>query len=188
MSTIQIEVPLEALSRPGVAQALSDLALSLGGQQAAILGRQRAIAPADPVGDGPTRAAPVRGNGRRRAVEAPPEPARGNGRRRATGNGPRAAGNGPRAAANGPRDAQWDAYLEALPETSRRFLSLLEQKGKLTVSEAVDALGLDSPKAMGGLTGAMRRWAPKQGVDLPFEAGETPDGQRCWVWTGRQVS
>jgi hypothetical protein len=184
MSTIQIEVPLEALSRPGVAKALAELALSLGGQQ----GRADATFSAKPAsetqpsGNGPVakaappavKAAPARGNGKA---------ARGNGSRNAKAPAPARGGRrGGQASGN---DENWQRYLEALPDTSRRFLSLLEEKGRMTVGEAVDALGLDSPKAMGGLTGAMRRWAPRQNVELPFEAGQTPEGQRYWKWTGR---
>ena len=61
---------------------------------------------------------------------------------------------------------------------------MLKAKGKLTVAEAVEALHMASPKAMGGLTGAMARWAPKQGVTLPFEARQDQTGGRFWVWTG----
>ncbi len=82
-----------------------------------------------------------------------------------------------------PASERWARYVETLPETSRTFLRLLEDRGRLTVDEAVDLLGFDTPKAMGGLTGAMARWAPKQGVELPFTASKDDDGQRCWLWT-----
>jgi hypothetical protein len=71
-----------------------------------------------------------------------------------------------------------------LPENSRRFLELLEKQGQLTVNEAVEKLNLPGPKAMGGLTGAMARWAPKQGIQIPYEAKEAADGTRYWVWKG----
>jgi hypothetical protein len=194
MSTIQIEVPLEALSRPGVAKALADLALSLGGQQGrgdvsatalrateARATREAPAARAEAPAAAPAEAAPSRGNGKagrgaasRGALKAA-EPAR------ATRGGARRGGGQTTVG-----DENWQKYLEALPETSRRFLSLLEEKGTMTVGEAVDALGLDSPKAMGGLTGAMRRWAPRQNVELPFEAGQNAEGQRYWKWTGRR--
>lgn len=81
-----------------------------------------------------------------------------------------------------PPTERWARYVESLPETSRTFLRLLEERGRLTVEEAVDLLGFETPKAMGGLTGAMARWAPKQGVELPFTASKDDNGQRCWLW------
>lgn len=75
----------------------------------------------------------------------------------------------------------FNAYKEGLPESSQRFLELLEQRGQLTVTQAVDLLGLDHAKAMGGLTGSMRRWAPSKGVPVPFDAIEI-DGKRAWRW------
>jgi hypothetical protein len=83
-----------------------------------------------------------------------------------------------------PASERWNRYVEGLPEASRKFLNLLEERGRLTVAEAVAELNLATPKAMGGLTGAMARWAPKQGVTLPFEASKSPTGERCWFWRG----
>jgi hypothetical protein len=79
---------------------------------------------------------------------------------------------------------KWRNYVANLPENSRRFLELLEKQGQLTVHEAVEKLNLPGPKAMGGLTGAMARWAPKQGIEIPYEAREGADGTRYWVWKG----
>ncbi|MCA9546892.1 MAG: hypothetical protein KC613_20945, partial [Myxococcales bacterium] len=100
------------------------------------------------------------------------------------GKGKAKAEPAPVAAADAPYAERWAAYMANLPPASARFLELLEEKGTLTVSEAVKILGLKTPKAMGGLTGAMRRWAPKQNITLPFTAKKTPDNERCWEWTG----
>jgi len=81
-----------------------------------------------------------------------------------------------------PEPADWDAFAAALPGKSRKFLALLEGRGTLTVDEAVEALDLSGPRAMGGLTGAMRRSATKVGLALPFEARKGVDGRRVWVW------
>ncbi len=196
MSTIQIEVPLEALSRPGVAKALAELALSLGGQlrgDGPVAATPSVAEPRD-AGDGPVAAKPAAPA--RAAAPARPAPTRGNGKvsRPASARSAPKAAAAPDPARRGGRrggqtaagDESWQKYLDALPETSRRFLSLLEAKGVMTVGEAVDALGLDSPKAMGGLTGAMRRWAPRSNIELPFEAGQNAEGQRYWKWTGRR--
>ena len=86
--------------------------------------------------------------------------------------------------AAGSIEERWKSYMADLPENSRKFLELLERNGQLTVTEAVEKLNLASPKAMGGLTGAMARWAPKQGIPIPYEAREKADGTRYWVWKG----
>jgi hypothetical protein len=39
---------------------------------------------------------------------------------------------------------------------------------------------------MGGLTGAMARWAPKQGVKVPYDTLQDTNGTRYWVWKGIQ--
>jgi hypothetical protein len=90
----------------------------------------------------------------------------------------------PAAAVSGSGGEKWRNYVANLPENSRRFLELLEKQGQLTVNEAVEKLNLPGPKAMGGLTGAMARWAPKQGIQIPYEAKEAADGTRYWVWKG----
>lgn len=148
--SIQIEVPLDALKRPTVARALSDLMLLLGGQTA------DAPAPLEP----PAR--PVRR--RPRPATAPAAPIK--------------------AEDDLDVEAKWRQFVATRPERTRRFLTLLEQHGSLTVDQAVDFLNLPGPKAMGGLTGALRRWAPRKGVQLPFKAVLNNEGQRCWVWEG----
>jgi hypothetical protein len=150
--SIQIEVPLDALKRPSVAQALSDLMLLLGGQSAAP--RQSTTAATPPA----TR--------RRRA------PAK------------KAAAPEPVIDTSVDAKTRWRQFVATRPERTRRFLTLLEQHGQLSVDQAVEYLNLPGPKAMGGLTGALRRWAPRKGVDLPFKAIQNAQGQRCWVWEG----
>lgn len=149
--SIQIEVPLEALKRPTVARALSDLMLLLGGQTVST----PAAAPAP---------APRAAKQRKRSATRPAAPAP--------------------ADDNLDAEAKWRQFVATRPERTRRFLTLLEQHGQLTVDQAVDYLNLPGPKAMGGLTGALRRWAPRKGVDLPFSAVQNAKGQRCWVWDG----
>lgn len=151
--SIQIEVPLDALKRPSVARALSELMLLLGGQSTG-------SRPAAPAAAAPAPAA----RRRPRAATTPAAPV----------------------AAEDNLDAQarWKQFVSTRPERTRRFLTLLEQHGQLSVDQAVDYLNLPGPKAMGGLTGALRRWAPRKGVDLPFKATQNAEGQRCWVWEG----
>jgi hypothetical protein len=97
---------------------------------------------------------------------------------------PAAPAPAPAPKANSAAVEKWRNYVANLPENSRRFLELLEKQGQLTVHEAVEKLNLPGPKAMGGLTGAMARWAPKQGIEIPYEAREGADGTRYWVWKG----
>lgn len=80
--------------------------------------------------------------------------------------------------------ARWRAYLDGLSENSRRFLTLLEQRGRLTLEEALEQLGLPGGKALGGITGPIGRWTPKNGFSVPYATHEDPHGVRYWVWTG----
>lgn len=203
--SIQIEVPFDALHRPGVARALADLMTSLGGESyvepPAASNWQplpRYVRPIPRVKQGRPEAdasgipavMTEADTGARTAQHtpqhtprrpAPVTPIRGGaGRRRSRSR----KSIPPEAMRALPPHERWSRYFAELPETSRRFLLLLEQRSRLTVDEAVAELGLQSPKAMGGLTGAMVRWAPQQGVHLPFEAREDEQGQRYWIWLG----
>lgn len=148
--SIQIEVPLEALKRAPVAQALSDLMLLLGGQ---------------PTVERSAVAAPKTATRRRRGPAKKPAPM-------------------PEIDTSIDPKTRWRQFVATRPERTRRFLTLLEQHGQLSVSQSVEYLNLPGPKAMGGLTGALRRWAPRKGIDLPFKAIQNAQGERCWVWEG----
>ncbi len=74
-------------------------------------------------------------------------------------------------------------FEEALPERSQRFLRLLRERGTLRVSEVVELLGLPGPKAVGGITGAIARWAPQRGIALPYRPIKLR-GERAWRWFG----
>ena len=45
----------------------------------------------------------------------------------------------------------------------------------------MEALGLGDARAIGGITGALARWAPKKGVALPYRVDEDAEGRR-WTW------
>lgn len=81
------------------------------------------------------------------------------------------------------RPTTFAEFEEALPVRSQRFIELLRAHGTLRVQEVVDLLGLDSPKAVGGITGAIARWAPERGLQLPYESTRIR-GQRAWRWLG----
>lgn len=80
---------------------------------------------------------------------------------------------------------RWNRYVKALPDRSRRFLELLEQRKTLSTDEMIDALGLEGPRTVGGVIGGIRRWAPLYGVTPPFDAREDDLGNRVFRWTGR---
>jgi hypothetical protein len=81
-----------------------------------------------------------------------------------------------------PLEQRYRIFVDSLPELSRNFLGLLEERGRLTPEEAQAALDIKTPKALGGLTGSIARWAPKRGVPVPFEAERGPGGGRVWHW------
>ncbi|MCB9536716.1 MAG: hypothetical protein H6704_10735 [Myxococcales bacterium] len=89
----------------------------------------------------------------------------------------------PPAPAVPPTSDAYRAFADGLPTRSRRFLDLLESRGTLTASEAKALLGLHSGKQLGGVTGAVSKWAPLRGVAVPFEC--THFGrERGWRWLG----
>ncbi len=76
---------------------------------------------------------------------------------------------------------RYEKFVEHLPERSRRFLELVKKKGTLQIKDAMEELGIDVPKAMGGITGSIGRWAPVRHVKVPYEA-IIQNGDRAWRW------
>ncbi|MCB9535773.1 MAG: hypothetical protein H6704_05865 [Myxococcales bacterium] len=160
--SIKLDIHLDALRDPTVAQALADLMTALGRGAAT----QPAAAPA------PKASAP----------EAPPA---------AAPKAPKAA----KAAAAATKDRRlpgdaaerYTRFVAGLPERSQRFLELVEQRGLLRMGEAMEILGVDIPKAMGGITGSIGRWAPERGVEVPYETLSV-DGERAWKWVGKPAA
>jgi hypothetical protein len=96
------------------------------------------------------------------------------------------AGTTPGAAPQAMSDQErWSRYMAALPDRSRRFLELLEQRKTLSTDEMIDVLGLEGPRTVGGVIGGIRRWAPLHGITPPFDAREDEQGNRVFHWTGR---
>ncbi|MCA9563621.1 MAG: hypothetical protein KC561_09035 [Myxococcales bacterium] len=85
-------------------------------------------------------------------------------------------------------DERWEDFYGALPDRSQKFLDLVKAKGELTISEAMSQLDVDIPKAMGGITGSIGRWAPVKGVEVPYEAAFDSKGERVWRWTQAEDS
>lgn len=70
-----------------------------------------------------------------------------------------------------------------LPENAQAFIALLERNGTVTMSEALDALGIARAKAMGGVLEPIQRLYRGAEQPVPFEAGTSPTG-RSWTWRG----
>lgn len=169
MPNITIVIPGDFLTQPAVALAFANLALALGGHD----GEQAAQVPivVDVTAYAATSAAPDHGG----ASDANAAPA------------PRADHVAAPAAVAAAGDdvlrARWDTYTAGLTDNARKFLALLEKRGRLTILEAIKLLGLPG-KAVGGIVGPIGRWTPKHGFAVPFSVNENANGVRFWVWTG----
>jgi hypothetical protein len=163
----RVVLPLEALADEAVARAYARLLLALGGHASTTDSSRSAVrseaasayVEAASSYRAPTDVAPV-------PTPAPP----------------------PAVAPARPQQpsGSWASFEAALPERSRRFLTLLRNQGQITLSEAMRALGLTEPKAMGGITGSIGRWAPAKGLPVPFAAFDR-NGERAWRWIGGLV-
>lgn len=95
----------------------------------------------------------------------------------------------PRPAVSAEREAEdparlrWLDFVAGLPDDSRRFLALVRSRGTVALGDVMDALSIEAPKRIGGITGAIGRWAPVKGVPVPYEATSV-DGERAWRWIG----
>lgn len=80
-----------------------------------------------------------------------------------------------------PQKMSLEEFVASLPENSRRFIEIVRERGVIKASEMVRLLGLKNAKAVGGITGAIGRWGPARGVELPYER-ITLEGERAWRW------
>jgi hypothetical protein len=181
---IKLEIRLEALADPAVAQAVSQLLLALGEASPALLRNlaretEQAPLPAAVAEPPPPRPAPVRAAPAAKPARPAPAPAK------APEPPARPSRPAPARAAGGTDlGERWRSFVEQLPERSQRFLDLVRERGVLPIDEAMSALDIQVPKAMGGITGSIGRWAPVRQVPIPYEATEMPDGRRAWRWVG----
>ncbi len=79
----------------------------------------------------------------------------------------------------------WESFMEGTTPATRDFLEAVRDSGKLSITEAVQKLGLDSAqpnKAMGGLTGAFSRKVTRNGFRVPYKQVKSRKGERVWVW------
>lgn len=117
------------------------------------------------------------GGREKRAVKAAPRPV-AKARRPATPPTPLPA---PTRAAPTTEKMTLDEFVSSLPANSRRFIEIVKERGVIKASEMVPLLGLKNAKAVGGITGAIGRWGPARGVELPYER-ITLEGERAWRW------
>ncbi len=168
---ITFDIDLDTLRQPAVAAAVADLMQALS----AALRGDRAPAPAPAPAPRPAAPAPVvapRPAVKAKAAEpaAPAAPA-----------APQASSRGLEPAEIKPMS--FEDFVAALPLRSQRFLNLVQREETVTRSRAIDALELSSGKQLGGVTGAIAKWAPRRGLEIPYET-ITLNGERAWRWTG----
>jgi len=73
---------------------------------------------------------------------------------------PRAKGAAPKPSAS--KKPRTRKARTSAADTSKKFIDLLRERGPLTTPEALKALGLSDPRALGGMVGSMNRWSVKQ--------------------------
>ncbi len=188
---ITFDIDLETLRQPNVAAAVADLMRALsaalgGANLPAPVAAASAPAPLPAPVSAP---APLESVAPRLAEPAPkraePTPVRPAAKVKApTPPAPAAT----RAASGGPDPAEikpmsFEDFVAALPLRSQRFMNLVQREETVTRSRAIDALELSSGKQLGGVTGAIAKWAPRRGLEIPYET-ITLNGERAWRWTG----
>ena len=80
---------------------------------------------------------------------------------------------------------RWIQFLSKAPDRTRDFAQLIEAgyPNFVTQADAMEALGITQARAIGGLTGSMRRWAVADKLELPW-ASTKQNGERVWIWCG----
>ncbi len=156
--SIEISFDFSDLGRPEVVQAFLGLCGALAPRGRGRRARGGLAALVGAPGNG---AAPRRGRAARAA--APKKPRK-------------------RRPAAKPGTKEWNDWLGEQPEAAKKFLTALSGKGRLTMPEAMKEVGTKEPKSIGGITGAMSRWAP---FELPIRAGKTKSGERFWEWKAK---
>ncbi len=75
----------------------------------------------------------------------------------------------------------WEEFRSGLSPDTNKFIDLIIEKKRLTLPAAMEALGKDSGKGIGGVAGALQRKANNRGIILLFSAGKSRAGNRMWV-------
>lgn len=174
--SVTLEIQLEKLKQPAVAEAMAKLMLALGN----VSGYAQYASAAAPAVAAPAPAP-------RPQLQPQPQPQKSP-VAAAIAASPPAFVAPPAPQSTAPdsdlsESERYAAFVEELPERSRRFLELVKSRGVLKIKDAMDQLGIKVPKAMGGITGSIGRWAPVRGVPIPYEAIKV-NGERAWRWLG----
>ena len=90
---------------------------------------------------------------------------------------------------DGSPEERFEQFNNALPSRAQHFIRLVQEvhPGVLRQSQAIEELELSSPKAIGGITGSINRWAAVDDIALPWVA-ELLDGERTWRWIGLEAA
>lgn len=90
---------------------------------------------------------------------------------------------------DGSPEERFAQFSNALPSRAQHFIRLVEDAhpGVLRQSQAIEELDLSSPKAIGGITGSINRWAAVDDIALPWVA-DLLDGERTWRWIGLEAA
>ena len=62
----------------------------------------------------------------------------------------------------------------------------MRDHGSITVAEVLDELALSDPRAIGGISGSIRRWGRAAGVEIPYENVRI-EGRRGFRWKMPEV-
>lgn len=177
---VTIQIDMERLNEPAIAKALANLLLAMGG----VATTQAKPAEAPAASEAPTAPSAPAAPAVNEAPAAPKAPARTRAAEAPKAAAPAAEAPKAEAPAGGDDMVQrYRDFVANLPERSRKFLELVKRKGIVTIEDAMNELDIAVPKAMGGITGSIGRWAPVRGVPIPYEA-TTIEGERAWKWVG----
>lgn len=81
-------------------------------------------------------------------------------------------------------DQKVEDFVANLPRRMQTFLTTLARRGSISLDDCMKALDLPSARALGGITGSIRRWAPVRAVPIPFEKR---GGSEYFVWMGESL-
>lgn len=189
--TVRISLPLTALENPEVAQAMSALMIALGDELGSLPSGAFNLqsAPQSPTPPAEEASASQRPEATVFTAEGPSallpqltayaaQPATPAPRKR------RRNRPAPQPTVfEGTATERYEAFKAGLKSQPRAFLDLLEAKGTVTIKDAMEALDIDAPKKIGGITGSISRWAPTRGIRVPFMPTLVED-EKAWIWIG----
>lgn len=83
-------------------------------------------------------------------------------------------------------EADFRTFFESRAGNTRDFMALVEARGTVTLTDAAEALGVET-KALGGITGGITRASNSRNVVVPIDTNEDESGERFWTWTGPEM-